>query len=90
MDDDGRRPRAAAHDWTWDEAHELPSSQYHGDIHCVTTWSKLGTSFTGVSVDVRGGKAWAVWTHEGRPLPAEHGGPVRLLVPHLYVWKSAK
>jgi DMSO/TMAO reductase YedYZ molybdopterin-dependent catalytic subunit len=28
--------------------------------------------------------------HSGEPLPAEHGGPVRLLVPHLYFWKSAK
>lgn len=28
--------------------------------------------------------------HDGRPLSAEHGGPVRLLVPHLYLWKSAK
>ena len=28
--------------------------------------------------------------HEGEPLPAEHGGPIRLLVPHLYLWKSAK
>jgi DMSO/TMAO reductase YedYZ molybdopterin-dependent catalytic subunit len=27
---------------------------------------------------------------EGRPLTAEHGGPVRLVVPHLYFWKSAK
>jgi DMSO/TMAO reductase YedYZ molybdopterin-dependent catalytic subunit len=27
---------------------------------------------------------------DGRPLPLEHGGPVRLLVPHLYAWKSAK
>jgi DMSO/TMAO reductase YedYZ molybdopterin-dependent catalytic subunit len=27
---------------------------------------------------------------EGKPLPLEHGGPVRLLVPHLYAWKSAK
>ncbi|MFL6019388.1 MAG: molybdopterin-dependent oxidoreductase, partial [Gaiellaceae bacterium] len=89
--------------------------------HCVTTWSKLGTSFGGVSVDVlldaarpspeagyvmatsttgyttnlplddvRGQKAWVVWTHEDRPLTPEHGGPVRLLVPHLYFWKSAK
>ncbi|KQP64853.1 sulfite oxidase-like oxidoreductase [Nocardioides sp. Leaf285] len=40
--------------------------------------------------DLRGGRAWVVWEHEGRPLPAEHGGPVRLLVPHLYFWKSAK
>lgn len=28
--------------------------------------------------------------HDGRPLPAEHGGPVRLVVPRLYFWKSAK
>jgi len=107
--------------WTWDQAHALPQSEYHGDIHCVTTWSKLGTSFAGVSVDVfldaaspspeagfvmatsttgyttnlpiadiRGGKAWVVWTHEGLPLRPDHGGPVRLLVPHLYFWKSAK
>src|SRR5882757_1221046 len=38
--------------WSWDEVHELPASEYHGDIHCVTTWSKFGTSFGGVSVDV--------------------------------------
>ncbi len=107
--------------WTWDEIHQLHRSTYEGDIHCVTTWSKLGTSFTGVSVDdlfaevgvlpsathviawsvtgyttnlplehVTGGKAWIVWEHEGKPLPPEHGGPVRMLVPHLYFWKSAK
>ncbi len=40
--------------------------------------------------DVTGGKAWIVWDHGGKPLPREHGGPVRLLVPHLYFWKSAK
>ena len=28
--------------------------------------------------------------HSGEPLAAEHGGPIRLLVPHLYFWKSAK
>ncbi|MBD1935496.1 MULTISPECIES: sulfite oxidase-like oxidoreductase [Cyanophyceae] len=26
----------------------------------------------------------------GEPLPAEHGGPMRLVVPHIYAWKSAK
>ena len=36
--------------WTWAEAHALPPSVYEGDIHCVTTWSKLATSFAGVSV----------------------------------------
>jgi DMSO/TMAO reductase YedYZ molybdopterin-dependent catalytic subunit len=110
-----------AHTWSWADLHALPQSEYEGDIHCVTTWSKLGTRFGGVSLDVlldavrplpaaafvlatsttgyttnlpishvRDGKAWIVWTHEGRPLPREHGGPVRLLVPHLYFWKSAK
>jgi DMSO/TMAO reductase YedYZ molybdopterin-dependent catalytic subunit len=34
--------------------------------------------------------AWVVHSYAGRPLPAEHGGPARLLVPHLYLWKSAK
>ncbi len=37
--------------WTWDEAHRLPRSEYRGDIHCVTTWSKFDTWFAGVSVD---------------------------------------
>jgi DMSO/TMAO reductase YedYZ molybdopterin-dependent catalytic subunit len=40
--------------------------------------------------DLTGGKAWVVTEHEGEPLPREHGGPARLLVPHLYFWKSAK
>ncbi|HEY2191830.1 MAG TPA: sulfite oxidase-like oxidoreductase [Actinomycetospora sp.] len=97
------------------------SDTYRGDIHCVTTWSKLDTSFTGISLDtlleiaqpspeathiveesttryrtnlpledVTGGKAWVVWEHEGKPLSREHGGPVRVIVPHLYFWKSAK
>jgi len=30
------------------------------------------------------------WTNDGRPIPPEHGGPVRLVVPQLYAWKSAK
>ncbi|HEX7314271.1 MAG TPA: sulfite oxidase-like oxidoreductase [Pyrinomonadaceae bacterium] len=30
------------------------------------------------------------WTNDGRPIPPEHGGPVRLVVPRLYAWKSAK
>ena len=107
--------------WTWDEIHALPGSTYQGDIHCVTTWSKLGVSFSGVSMDtlleaarprpearfamarsqtgyttnlpladLTGGKAWVVWEYEGQPLAVPHGGPARLLVPHLYFWKSAK
>ena len=107
--------------WTWAEIMALPRSQFMGDIHCVTTWSKLGVSFAGVSVDtllaaaqpepsasyvlassttgyttnlpladVTNGQAWVVWEYDGRPLAREHGGPARLLVPHLYFWKSAK
>jgi DMSO/TMAO reductase YedYZ molybdopterin-dependent catalytic subunit len=107
--------------WSWDEIHALPGSRFEGDIHCVTTWSKLGITFDGVSVDtlldaavakpsaafvvvfsttgyttnlpladVTGGKAWVAWEVNGGPLPTDHGGPARFLVPHLYFWKSAK
>jgi DMSO/TMAO reductase YedYZ molybdopterin-dependent catalytic subunit len=106
-------------EWSWDEFGALPFEEVPCDIHCVTKWSKLGTSFGGVSLDtllgeaqpkgayamahsfggyttnvpiadLTGGKAWVVTQHEGEPLPREHGGPARLLVPHLYFWKSAK
>ncbi|CAN5189638.1 sulfite oxidase-like oxidoreductase [soil metagenome] len=107
--------------WGWRGVRSLPGSTYVGDIHCVTTWTKLDVTFAGVSVDtvldlavprpeaayvmahsttgyttnlpladVTGGKAWLVWEFDGRPLTPEHGGPIRLLVPHLYFWKSAK
>ena len=106
-------------EWSWDEFGRLPVEDVPCDIHCVTKWSKLDTSFRGVSVDTLlesarpqgtfsiahsyggyttnlaledliGGRAWVVTEHEGAPLPREHGGPARLLVPHLYFWKSAK
>ncbi|PYG02196.1 DMSO/TMAO reductase YedYZ, molybdopterin-dependent catalytic subunit [Georgenia satyanarayanai] len=40
--------------------------------------------------DLLDGKAWIATEAEGSPLTPEHGGPARLLVPHLYFWKSAK
>ena len=40
--------------------------------------------------DLTGGKAWVAYNYGGEPLDPEHGGPARLLVPHLYFWKSAK
>jgi DMSO/TMAO reductase YedYZ molybdopterin-dependent catalytic subunit len=40
--------------------------------------------------DVTGGKAWVAYAFDGEPIEPEHGGPARLLVPHLYFWKSAK
>ena len=105
--------------WTWPQFQALPHEQINVDIHCVTSWSKFDTHWTGVRVerlldkvetaaehlvafsdggyttnlplaDVLDGKAWIVDGYNGRPLVAEHGGPARLLVPHLYFWKSAK
>ncbi len=40
--------------------------------------------------DLLGHQAWLVFAYAGQPLPPEHGGPARLLIPHLYFWKSAK
>ena len=40
--------------------------------------------------DLTGGKALVALRYAGRPLERDHGGPARLLVPHLYFWKSAK
>jgi len=40
--------------------------------------------------DLTGGRAWIAYHYDGQPLDPEHGGPARLLVPHLYFWKSAK
>jgi DMSO/TMAO reductase YedYZ molybdopterin-dependent catalytic subunit len=105
--------------WTWEEFGALPRERVTVDIHCVTTWSKLDTVWTGVSVDVlldgietnagyvtafsdggyttnlpigdlTGGRAWVAFGFGDEALEPEHGGPARLLVPHLYFWKSAK
>jgi DMSO/TMAO reductase YedYZ molybdopterin-dependent catalytic subunit len=40
--------------------------------------------------DLTDGKAWVAFGYDGEPLDPEHGGPARMLVPHLYFWKSAK
>jgi DMSO/TMAO reductase YedYZ molybdopterin-dependent catalytic subunit len=40
--------------------------------------------------DLLDGKAWVAYEYDGEQLAPEHGGPARLLVPHLYFWKSAK
>ena len=55
----------------------------------------LAHSFDGYSTnvptaDLVGGKAMIALRYEGKSLPPDHGGPARLLVPHLYFWKSAK
>ena len=110
---------AEAVSWPWEELIALPAEDVTVDIHCVTKWSKLDTTWEGVSVDtllegietsadyvmafcdggyttnlpledVTGGKAWVAFAFDGQPLESQHGGPARLLVPHLYFWKSAK
>jgi DMSO/TMAO reductase YedYZ molybdopterin-dependent catalytic subunit len=40
--------------------------------------------------DIVNGQAFVAYEYDDRPLPPEHGGPARLVVPHLYFWKSAK
>ena len=40
--------------------------------------------------DIVDGQAWVAYQYDGADLEPEHGGPARLLVPHLYFWKSAK
>ncbi|HYL51903.1 MAG TPA: sulfite oxidase-like oxidoreductase [Acidimicrobiia bacterium] len=40
--------------------------------------------------DALNGQAFIAWEYDGKPLPPDHGGPARLVVPHLYFWKSAK
>jgi DMSO/TMAO reductase YedYZ molybdopterin-dependent catalytic subunit len=56
----------------------------------VTAFSDGGYTTNLPVEDVTGGKAWVVFGYDGEPLEPEHGGPARLLVPHLYFWKSAK
>jgi DMSO/TMAO reductase YedYZ molybdopterin-dependent catalytic subunit len=60
----------------------------HGDYSMAMSYGGYTTNVA--LADLTGGKAWVVTEHEGDPLPREHGGPARLLVPHLYFWKSAK
>ena len=56
----------------------------------VTAFSDGGYTTNLPLADMVGGKAFVAYTYEGKPLPPEHGGPARLVVPHLYFWKSAK
>lgn len=105
----------------WPDLMALPQQTVTADFHCVTRWSKLDVTWTGVRVtdllgevellptakgvmqhcsggyttnlcleDFLRPENLLVHTLEGEPLPAEHGGPLRSLVPHLYAWKSAK
>lgn len=108
--------------WNWVEFEALPQTAIRTDIHCVTKWSKLDTTWQGVTfddllkavnladapapyimahsegayttnipvADLVKGQGMIATRYEGSPIPPAHGGPARLLVPHLYFWKSAK
>ena len=60
------------------------------DARYVLAFSDGGYTTNLPVADLLGGKAWVAFSFGGSPLGAEHGGPARLLVPHLYFWKSAK
>ena len=99
----------------------LPTRSITADIHCVTKWSKLDTTWEGVPVTevlsrvrplaaathvvVRAEHGFTAnlplddfareenlfaWRYEGSNLDPDHGWPLRLVVPHLYFWKSVK
>jgi DMSO/TMAO reductase YedYZ molybdopterin-dependent catalytic subunit len=56
-----------------------------------TTQISYGGYTTNVPLDdLRGSQAWIIYQANGEPLAPEHGGPARMLIPHLYFWKSAK
>lgn len=107
--------------WTHSEIREMPATTRVFDIHCVTKWSKLDTSWEGVAVrDLLGLVrpmpeathviVWAehgftanlpladldrdenllAYRYDGEDLAPDHGWPLRLVVPHLYFWKSVK
>ena len=105
----------------WDRSafDALPRTDLTADFHCVTKWTLLDSTWSGVSgatllevappaAGVTHVMVWAEYgysanvslddfrrgmlaTHRnGEPLSPEHGWPLRLVVPHLYAWKSAK
>ncbi|MFZ0218269.1 MAG: sulfite oxidase-like oxidoreductase, partial [Candidatus Dormiibacterota bacterium] len=60
------------------------------DAPYVTAWSDGGYTTNLSLEDLSAGRAWIAYEYGGGSLEPEHGGPARLLVPHLYFWKSAK
>jgi DMSO/TMAO reductase YedYZ molybdopterin-dependent catalytic subunit len=60
------------------------------DARFVTAHCDGGYTTNVPLADLTGGKAFIAYRYEGEPLSRAHGGPARLVVPHLYFWKSAK
>ena len=107
--------------WSYQDLLDLPQSERTFDIHCVTKWTKLDTTWRGVAVtevmsriqpapgsshvlvlaeqgftanipiaDFVRPENLLAHTYDGEPLEPDHGWPLRLVVPHLYFWKSVK
>ena len=105
----------------WQDFLAMPQTTLTQDFHCVTHWSKLDVTWTGILTtefmkyiephknathvmfycyggyttnlaldDFLAEGCMLVHKLEGEPIPTEHGGPLRTLIPHLYAWKSAK
>ena len=64
------------------------------DLEVPSDWVMIGSS-TGYTTnlpteDLLRELTLIAYEYEKKPITPEHGGPIRLLVPHLYFWKSAK
>lgn len=106
---------------TWEALQTYPQVVITADIHCVTHWSCLDVSWSGVAMKhlleivqpqpegrfvtlhcydnyttnlplaaLLDDDVLLAHSVNGEPLSVEHGGPVRLVVPKRYFWKSAK
>jgi DMSO/TMAO reductase YedYZ molybdopterin-dependent catalytic subunit len=106
---------------SYQQIKELPRKTVTRDVHCVTRWSLLDSTWEGVPIseimklvnlrpeathvmvkaehgftanlsleDFLRDENMLVDTRNGEPISPEHGWPLRLFVPHLYFWKSAK
>ena len=87
--EDGPSPLAL---WSWAEFNALPEAAGLSEPPGAFVLAHCDGGYTTnvPSEDLVDGKAMIATTFDGEPLDPEHGGPARLLVPHLYFWKSAK
>ena len=107
--------------FSFDDVMKLPQTEITCDIHCVTRWSKLDTTWVGIKftdflpllgvkpeakyvlihgdndysanvplADLMRDNILLAHTFDGEPLTEKHGGPLRMVIPHLYFWKSVK
>lgn len=67
-------------------AHALP----HDDAHYVVCHAYDGYTTNLSMTECLKPDVLLVHTAEGKPLPVDHGGPVRMITPQLYAWKGAK